>query len=490
MKIGLIGTHSTGKTTLANFFSEKYNVPYARSDKARDIGKNLTPGLRLDEFSKEEQWELQKQFLRFTKDIQSQNGPFITDCCSLTCDTYSRHLIGSSVNQINDYDNFISDAHNDARKLTHIFYLPVETDLLIDEFRPKSKKLRLDIDSDLIKVLGNYQYYILTGSIERRAEQIALATGVIKNSIWDNYIAFEGLPGSGKSTQIELLVKELRKRGKDVYVCQRYGTPELKKELELLYKDPFKNRDRLLELHVKSFVEQFERNDVFNRLKNGQIVIADRQKFTSIAMQLALGNTHSNCYYAFASLPTPGRVVYLDIDPNIAVARRTLEKEGNDSKTDLEFQKKVKSYYDYLSNHHLEFKLVNGNRSIDDVHKQILNVLGFSYGFESAMIDADCISKKYLSTGTKEWNLKIRVMDLQYQIGSLTKLIMQKEGFVHNHGLSQTEIESLISLDLSDIISLTLLIAKDLGIDPNDSYAEHLKSDIEKIKERSIKTNQ
>lgn len=375
MKIGLVGTHSTGKTTLAHFVSETYGIPYARSDIARDIGRRLTPGLRLDQFSPQEQWQLQQQFLRYANDIQYMDSPFITDCCSVTCDPYSRFLIGNGIKDLPGYDQFLAQAYGGTRQLTRLFYIPAESDLVLDGFRPHSEQLRTDIDAALLECLVGFQFYILTGTIERRAEQVALSTGKTETSIWNNYVAFEGLPGSGKSTLIKRLVDTLRKRRKETYVCQRFGTPNLKEELTSLYEDPVANRDQLLELHAASFMKQFERNIVHKRLEERQLVITDRQKFTAVAIQLALGNSHANCYKALREIPTPGRVIYLDIDPALAVSRRKREKQGNSLETDLEFQHKVRNAYQWLSNHHLEFRVVNANRPVEDVERQVISSL-------------------------------------------------------------------------------------------------------------------
>ncbi len=488
MKIGIAGTHSTGKTTLAKEASNKYNIQYLRSDTARDIGNNLTKGLRLDQYSQEEQWKLQQEFLKLTNEIQYSDKSFITDCCSITCDPYSNHLIkDDEFKKTPEYTNFINEAHKGASQLTHLFYTPAEINLIKDGFRPHSEELRKNIDKDLLNSLTNFQFHILTGDIKRRTEQIGLAIGKINESKWNNYIAFEGLPGAGKTTQIKSLENTLNYRGRKVHVCKRFGKPSLKKELNELYKSPIKNRNKLLELHANSFLEQFKLNNVEERLENDEIVITDRQKFSVLAMQLGFGNSHANCYKALKDLPTPGRVLYMDINPHLAVQRRKQEKQGNYLKTNYKYQQRVHDAYQWLSDHHLEFITVNANRPIKTVEKQILTSLNLDYGFSNALIDVVNIGKQYPSQGTKPWDIKTNTMDLQYQIGSLSKLVLQKENYVHNHGLSKQEINSLIALDISDIISLSLIIAKEMNIDPDKVFLKQIRTDLEKIKERTNK---
>ncbi len=175
----------------------------------------------------------------------------------------------------------------------------------------------------------------------------------------------------------------------------------------------------------------------------------------------------------------------MDINPALAVSRREQEKRGNEFKINLDFQHKVHTAYQWLSAHHLEFRTINANRAIEDIGKQVLNSLNLQYGLTTAMNDVVKMAQRYTSQGTKPWDVQTNAMDLQYQIGSLCKLLLQKDGFVHNHGLTAGEIDSLIALDISDIISLALVIADKLDINPDKAFIDHLQSDIEKIRKRT-----
>lgn len=486
MRLGIIGTHSVGKTTLAHAVAERYGLPYLRSDTARDIGSLLNTGKRLDEFSSKEQWQLQQSFLARAAEIQESNGPFITDCCSLTCDAYTHLLLGEATARIPDYEAFIARAHESARSLTKIFYVPPEADLELDGFRPESEELRTAIDERVRETLKSFPYTILTGDLERRVEQVGLATGLVQKSTWSNYIAFEGIPGTGKTTQIQRLVAALRARGMTVHVCERYGTDALKAELQELYRDPVKNREVLLQRYVASFREQFERNEVRERLGRGEVVIADRQKFTAIALLSALGLPLAQLYRETRDLPTPGRVVLLDAEPEVAAIRRLREPAGNPLKTEVAFQRKVQEQYRWLSRHHEEFYVVDANRDVERVHQDLMRSLGYVYGFNQAKEEVAGMARRYAQQGTRPWGVTQIGMDLQYQIGSLSKLLLQRDGYVHDHGLTEAEIQSLIALDIADIISLALSLADALDIDPNEAFVAQLQSDIEKIRERTL----
>ena len=53
------------------------------------------------------------------------------------------------------------------------------------------------------------------------------------------------------------------------------------------------------------------------------------------------------------------------------------------------------------------------------------------------------IFSEYDKTGTNTWDYKIASHDLSYQIGKLTKGVLQLKGDRYKEGLSEEEIEDL-----------------------------------------------
>lgn len=91
--------------------------------------------------------------------------------------------------------------------------------------------------------------------------------------------------------------------------------------------------------------------------------------------------------------------------------------------------------------------------------------------------------KSYESTGTKPWDYLIASRDLSYQVGSLTKVIMQlsKERYTKD---SPEVLKSLAADELADILAEVLFIAKELDIDMYQAWAKMIGSDEVKIEER------
>lgn len=92
---------------------------------------------------------------------------------------------------------------------------------------------------------------------------------------------------------------------------------------------------------------------------------------------------------------------------------------------------------------------------------------------------------EYEKQGTPPWTYETAVRDLPYQVGNLSKLVLQKIGDRYNEGLSDEEIQLKIADELSDIIADVLFIAHELNIDITEAWQAMLASDQKKISERS-----
>lgn len=94
--------------------------------------------------------------------------------------------------------------------------------------------------------------------------------------------------------------------------------------------------------------------------------------------------------------------------------------------------------------------------------------------------------KGYEKQGTKPWTYDIAAQDLQYQVGSLAKRILQLKGYRYSDLLSHKEITESLSDELADIFAEVLFIAHELDIDLGAAWERMLASDKKKIAERSL----
>ncbi len=95
------------------------------------------------------------------------------------------------------------------------------------------------------------------------------------------------------------------------------------------------------------------------------------------------------------------------------------------------------------------------------------------------------IFKKYDAQGTKTWSYDVASHDLQYQVGNLSKCVLQLQNYRYREGLDESQIKAKLSDELADIMAEVLFIAHELDIDLHSAWDNMLASDQKKISERS-----
>lgn len=141
------------------------------------------------------------------------------------------------------------------------------------------------------------------------------------------FITFEGIDGCGKSTQIDLLAEELRRRGLDVVVTREPGGTVIGEAVrDVLVSDASVNIAPKAELllivgaraqHVAELIKP--------ALEAGQVVLSDRYTDSTVAFQghgrgLDLEIIDRLNSFATGGLQ-PAVAIVFDIDPSIARAR-------------------------------------------------------------------------------------------------------------------------------------------------------------------------
>ena len=178
-------------------------------------------------------------------------------------------------------------------------------------------------------------------------------------------IAFEGLDGSGKSTQLERLAARLRAAGCDV-VSTREPTefPSGQRIREMARS----GKELDLEEELRWFVEDRRvhvAEVIAPALRAGRIVLTDRYYLSTVAYQGARGLDYEKILAdSEAEFPIPDLVVLLEIDPQQAFERvhaRGAEIEGVFERREL--LSRVASVFDTLDCSYLERVSGGGGRS-------------------------------------------------------------------------------------------------------------------------------
>lgn len=133
-------------------------------------------------------------------------------------------------------------------------------------------------------------------------------------------IVVEGIDGSGKSTQIDLLHKWLLSKGHSVYFSE-WNSSELVKSTSRMAKDKKMFTPTTFSLMTATdFADRWERY-IFPLLKAGGIVLADRYAFTAFARDVARGVDPQWVRSMYSFAPMPDLTLYFRVPLDVAVDR-------------------------------------------------------------------------------------------------------------------------------------------------------------------------
>jgi len=371
LKIAITGTHSTGKTTLAKKLSEELGMKYIRGDKAIKIVTELFKNKKINELNTKEQFKLQKEMFKSFNEALNNEENIITDGLHLTCIPYSLTYTNNEITKEPGYMTFINEVLEQTKKF-NIFYIPPEIKLENNGFRPTDEKLRITIDNQLYELLKNYEFRTITGNTNNRIKTIK--NHLWKDNEWKNYIVIEGLPRSGKTTIIKQIIEKARKENKKIYLTKRNNNKYMKEVKKILRENPYGRRKELITLSVESLKKDYQENNIEERIKEGQIVISDRQKYTIMTIANYSGIPRNEIYQALYDIPEPGTTIYIKTNPSISVLRSMITSPEKTLKKDFELQQKVYDYYEELSKQH-DFKIINNNQPLKEIGKEINKII-------------------------------------------------------------------------------------------------------------------
>ena len=197
------------------------------------------------------------------------------------------------------------------------------------------------------------------------------------------FITFEGIDGSGKSTQIRKLAKFLEDNGFDIIITREPGGSVGGEEI----------RNLLLQGEVDRWSAETEillftaaRRDHLERiilpaLQGGKIVICDRFTDSTRMYQGMRGPKLRDLVDKLTKEVIncdPDLTIIIDIDPEISLqrakSRNTAEERFEDFGVDL--QKKMRrGFLDLSKEFNSRMEVVNGQQSVDELAKEIASLV-------------------------------------------------------------------------------------------------------------------
>ena len=203
------------------------------------------------------------------------------------------------------------------------------------------------------------------------------------------FVVFDGLPGSGKGTQIkksfEYIFDKSKKYDNILVTDEPTNGPYGLKLRELFKKQ--KSADDLKEEIFQAFVDDRQwhvDNIILPALEKDFVVLCDRYKYSSIAYQTVQGTDFEKCFSAHKDFLSPDLALIFDVDPQEANKRihsaDDKKREQSDNFRELEFIKNLRQYFIDLPNKLPEenIKIIDANKSIEEVFSQIKEELDLS----------------------------------------------------------------------------------------------------------------
>ena len=207
--------------------------------------------------------------------------------------------------------------------------------------------------------------------------------GVKAQELTGKLIVIEGADGSGRSTQIKLLVDWLEAKG---YATTQVGLKRsnlASEELDRAKNGNILNRTTLSLFYATDFADQLE-NIIIPSLRAGFVVLADRYIYTLMARDLVRGLDDKWVRNLYSIALKPDAVFYLKLSPEKLIQRNFMKNHTLDyweSGMDLGLSKDMfdsfVQYQQLLSNKFdvmrksFDFTIVDSDQSVEDLNREL-----------------------------------------------------------------------------------------------------------------------
>jgi dTMP kinase len=193
------------------------------------------------------------------------------------------------------------------------------------------------------------------------------------------FITFEGIDGSGKSTQIKFLKQQLVEQGFSVQAFREPGGTEVSEKVRSLLLQPQLNVHPVTEILLFSAARaQLISEKVEPLLAKNVVVILDRYYDSTVAYQgygrsvLPLPDVHKLNAIATNNL-TPDLTFYLKLSLQQARGRTAHEAKDRIELSDKAFYRKVIQGFEELAKTEDRFIVVDAGQEPGKIHQFIMN---------------------------------------------------------------------------------------------------------------------
>jgi dTMP kinase len=196
------------------------------------------------------------------------------------------------------------------------------------------------------------------------------------------FISFEGVEGSGKSTQVKLLAEYLRTKGHTVIETVEPGGTGIGNKIRALLLEPENHMDPLAELLLYySARAQHAREVIYPAVLRNAVVITDRFTDSTVAYQGHARGIDLSLIDALNEIVVPDLKPYLtfllDLDVEEGLRRnRDAGKVDRFEQETIDFHNLVRQGFHQIAREEPErVKVVDSSKSKEEVSMEIIRIL-------------------------------------------------------------------------------------------------------------------
>lgn len=191
------------------------------------------------------------------------------------------------------------------------------------------------------------------------------------------FISFEGIEGSGKSTQIDLLESHLMELGYKVAKLREPGGTLMGEKIrDIFLQDTSEKVDPITEAFLLyASRKHLDQNFLREKINQGYIVIADRYSDATVAYQCfgkGLEKDFIDLIHNSSNLLTPDLTFYMDISAEMSRERISYREMDRMESESVEFFDRVRQGYLQIASENPERVIsLDANKSINKLKDEI-----------------------------------------------------------------------------------------------------------------------
>ena len=196
------------------------------------------------------------------------------------------------------------------------------------------------------------------------------------------FITFEGIEGSGKSTQLKLLSGYLKAKGLSVLTTEEPGGTKIGLKVREILLAPENSMNPLTELLLYNTSRaQHVREVIYPALMQGTVVICDRFFDSTVAYQGHARGIDMAVIKTLNEIAAPDLKPFitflLDMDVEEGLRRNVKARKRDRLELEtVEFHKRVQEgYFEIAKEEPERVKIINASGSTEEVHKRIIEAL-------------------------------------------------------------------------------------------------------------------